>query len=89
MPMVHKMPMGDHLPPPPPHSHTHIHTHTHMHTRMHKHTKTNKHILVIPPNRGRYETQCVQSVYNMQSGSVHYDVQHAIGYTLCMSMTVH
>ena len=50
---------------------------------------TMTHILVFPPNRGRYDTQCIQSVYYMQLGTEHYDVQHAIGDALCMSMTVH
>ena len=63
----------------------HTHTHTHRQTNIHTHT----HTLVIPPNRGRYDTQCIQSVYYMQSGTEHYDVQHAIGDALCMSMTVH
>ena len=53
------------------------------------HTHTHTFVLVIPPNRGQYDTQCIQSVYYMHSGTEHYDVQHAIGDALCMSMTVH
>ena len=51
-----------------------VHTHTHTHT----HT--------CNPSQPR---TCIQSVYYMQLGTEHYDVKHAIGDALCMSMTVH
>ena len=69
------------------HIYTHIHTHIHIHINTHTYTHIHTHILVIPPNRGRYDTQCIQSVYYMQSGTEHYDVQHAIGDALCSLIT--
>ena len=58
----------------PHQANTHTHTHTHTHTC----------------NPSQPWTVChTVSVYYMQSGTEHYDVQHAIGDALCISMTVH
>ena len=42
--------------------------------KIHCLTHTHTHILVISPNHGWYDTQCIQSVYYMQSWMEHYDV---------------